>query len=264
MSNKTIYYLCGLPRAGNTLFASIINQNPKVAVTGNSLVCDIFCGTSILKKTSIFENIPDHQSLDNVTNNVMQNYYSDWKADCIIDRSVWGLPYNFDVLKKHAPNDIKIIVLVRDLKDILASFVKFSYSNETNFIAQSAKTLKERCDYIMQNNGELHIWIQAVYNLTRPENKKYVHLIEYEDLVSNTKHEIDKVYDYLGLDKFNHSFTNLTQLNNNGISYDDKLFGGELHTIHTDKIEKTDFDRNKYITSNAEEMYKIAPFWRTV
>ena len=30
---KKIYYLLGMPRAGNTLFGSLLNQNPRVRVT---------------------------------------------------------------------------------------------------------------------------------------------------------------------------------------------------------------------------------------
>jgi len=262
MSDKKYYYLVGIPRAGNTLFASIMNQNPKVAVTANSMVCDIFCGSALLKGTDVYQNYPDEESLDNVVKNIIPNYYSHWKTDCIIDRSVWGLKPNFDVLKKHAPNDIKIIVLVRDIAEVLASFVKFSYSNETNYIARNARTKEERCDYIMKNGGELHKWIQAVYNLTRPENKEYVHLIEYNDLVNNTEDEINKVYDYLDIPKFKHHYSNLSQLNNNGVSYNDDVLGGELHTIKTEKIEKSDYDVNDYLPKYTASRYQLRPFWR--
>jgi len=259
---KKFYFLCGLPRAGNTLFASLMNQNPDIAVTANSMVCDIFIGAELLKKTSIYENYPDEQSLDNITKNILPNYYSHWKADCIIDRGVWGYPMNFDVLKKCSPNDIKIIVLVRDIKEILASFIKFSYSSETNYIAQNAKTLEERCDYVMKNGGELHKWIQSVYHLTRFENKKHIHIIEYNDLVKNPKNEIKKVYDYLGITQFKHKFTNMSQLNNNNISYNDDVLGGKLHTIKEDKVEKSDYDMYDYLPKDIDRRYALDPFWR--
>jgi hypothetical protein len=41
-----------LPRSGNTLFASIINQNPKVACTANSITLDIY-ERFILAKTDL-------------------------------------------------------------------------------------------------------------------------------------------------------------------------------------------------------------------
>jgi|TARA_R110000823_G_scaffold251884_1_gene374641 hypothetical protein len=259
---KKFYYLCGLPRAGNTLFSSIMNQNSKVTVTANSMVGDIFIGADMLKKTDVYANYPDEQSLDNITKNVIPNYYSHWKSDYIIDRTVWGLPLYFEVLKKYAPNKIKIIVLVRDIKEILASFIKFSYASKDNFIARAGGTIQERCDYIMQNGGELHKNIQAVYNLTRPENKKYIHLIEYNDLINNTKLEIDKVYDYLDIEPFEHHYTNLSQLENNGIKYDDSMLGKGLHTIMTDKVEKRDYDMYDYLPKDVDTRYKLDIFWR--
>ena len=36
MKNKKFYFLCGLPRAGNTLLTSILNQNPDIACTPNA------------------------------------------------------------------------------------------------------------------------------------------------------------------------------------------------------------------------------------
>lgn len=259
---KQFHYLCGLPRAGNTLFASLMNQNPKVAVTANSMVCDIFCGSALLKNTDIYANYPDEKSLDNVTNNTLQIYYSHWKANHIIDRATWGLPMNLEVLKRHAPNDIKIIVLVRDIKEVLASFIKFSYSNKINYIAKNAKTLEERCDYVMKNGGELHKWIQAVYNLTRPNNREYIHLIEYDDLVSNPKDTIKDVYEYLNIEPYKHKFTNMSQLNNNDISYHDGVLGGKLHTIKEDKVEKSNYDMYKYLPEDIDQRYKLDKFWR--
>ena len=38
---KQIYFLCAMPRSGNTLFTSIINQNPEIAVTANSITLEI-------------------------------------------------------------------------------------------------------------------------------------------------------------------------------------------------------------------------------
>ena len=42
---KKIYYLIGMPRAGNTLFGSLLNQNPRVRVTANSIVPEIMWST---------------------------------------------------------------------------------------------------------------------------------------------------------------------------------------------------------------------------
>ena len=259
---KKYFYLCSLPRAGNTIFASMMGQNPRIKVTANSLVCDMVGGLATLKNLEAFKSFPDHDSFDNVMKNIIPNYYKNWDADYIIDRSSWGLPDRLALLEQFNPNEIKIIVLVRDLKEILASFIKFSFLNETNFIAKSGKTIQQRCDYLMQNGGELYKWAESVYNLTNTANRKYIHLIEYNDLVSQPEHELGKVYDFLGIPQYKHSFTNLSQLSNNGMQYDDSVFGGDLHKIKTDKVEKSKYNISDYLPDNVSQRYHIDNFWR--
>jgi hypothetical protein len=254
--------MCGLPRAGNTLFSSIMNQNPDVSVTANSLVADIFIGAELLKKQEVYENFPDEKSLDNITRNVLQNYYSHWTSPHIIDRSIWGLPQHFEILKEYSPNDIKVIVPVRDLKEVLASFIKYSYSSKDNYISHNANSLVERCDYIMKNNGTLHKWIECVWNLNKPENRKYCYFMEYEDLVSNPKNIINEVYEFLNIEPFEHHYTNLSQLENNGIKYDDSVLGEGLHKVKEDNISKTDYNMWDYLPKDVDDMYRLEPFWR--
>ena len=46
---QKFFFLNGLPRAGNTLFASIMNQNPDINTTGNSLIPTLMYGINELK-----------------------------------------------------------------------------------------------------------------------------------------------------------------------------------------------------------------------
>ena len=57
--DKQIYFLCAMPRSGNTLFASLMNQNPDVAITANSITLEIMKEMYLLKGTDVFKNFPD-------------------------------------------------------------------------------------------------------------------------------------------------------------------------------------------------------------
>ena len=76
--NRKLFFLVALPRSGNTLFASIMNQNPAIATTANSITLEILKELFLLKKTDTFQNYPDHKSLDNILDNVFNLYYKDW------------------------------------------------------------------------------------------------------------------------------------------------------------------------------------------
>ena len=41
---------------------------------------------SLLKQTDVFQNFPDHKSLDNILDCVYDIYYKDWPQKYIIDR----------------------------------------------------------------------------------------------------------------------------------------------------------------------------------
>ena len=70
-----------MPRSGNTLFASLINQNPKLVCTGNSITLEIIKDLFLLKQKDVFLNFPDHRSLDNVLDAVYDTYYKDWPQE---------------------------------------------------------------------------------------------------------------------------------------------------------------------------------------
>ena len=245
---KKLFFLTGLPRAGNTLFASVMNQNPKIAVTANSITPDILWQTQKLKTNETFKVFPDERSMDNVLSNVLPNYYSHWKKDYIIDRSVWGIPDNLEMIKKYVKNEIKIIVLTRNILEVLASFILFSRKSKDNFVLNSGRTDEERCDFLLSYNSQLSRSILSVHELSKPENRQYAHFIDYEDMMINPNKEINGVYEFLDIPKFDHKFTNLSQLNNNGIEYDDSIIGSGLHTVKTDKVEKSKYN-----------MYNILP-----
>ena len=75
---KKIFFLVGMPRSGNTIFASLMNQNPNIAVTANSMTLEIMKVIFLIKEDLGFKNYPDHKSLDNVLSTVYNSYYKDW------------------------------------------------------------------------------------------------------------------------------------------------------------------------------------------
>ena len=100
--SRKLFFLVALPRSGNTLFASIINQNPKIACTANSVTLEIIKNLYLIKTTDTFQNFPDHKSLDHVLDNVYNLYYKDWPQRIIIDRGpalTSDNPGNFELLQ---------------------------------------------------------------------------------------------------------------------------------------------------------------------
>lgn len=238
---KKYFFLAGLPRCGNTLFASILNQNPNISVTANSLLPEIFLALKSLYQSLIFRNFPDHKSLDNIIKNIFDNYYKDWKTQYIIDRSYWGTPCNLEFLK--ALNfDLKFIILVRPVLEILASFIKI----------EKPVNIEKRCDELMKDDGMIGKAVLS-YKALKKEDCLIIH---YNRLTEEYKDTIKKVYQFLKLPLWKHRFHDLDQFNINGIYYNDNVLSSPLHSIKVDKVKKIDYKVEKYLPINIIKKYE--------
>ena len=230
--NRKIFFLLALPRSGNTLFGSIMNQNPDIAVTANSITLEIMKDIFLLKETDVFQNYPDHKSLDNVLSSVYSSYYKDWNYKYIIDRGPVMTPGNLMLMKQHLGQPIKCIIIWRDLLDVLASFIKWFETEPTAFPNRyGKKTIEEKLWMLMKVNGGIAKELTAIQNALLPENKRMCHFLKYDELVNDTANQINKIYDFLEIPKFNHNLKSLNQFKVNGMSYNDTVVGNKMHTI---------------------------------
>ena len=59
MKKIKVIFLCSLPRAGNTLLGSMVNENKKIKATPNSITLEILYQLNELKNFPAFQNFPD-------------------------------------------------------------------------------------------------------------------------------------------------------------------------------------------------------------
>ena len=239
---KKLFFLVAMPRSGNTLFASIMNQNPNLVCTANSITLEIIKDLFLLKQTDVFQNYPDYQSLDNVLDSVYVNYYKDWPQKYIIDRGPVMTKGNFALMQKHFKKPFKCVVLLRDLMDVLASYMKWYIEEPTSFVNKYGDTTDEqKLSRIMNSKGAVAKDLEAIKNAFNYPD--ICHFIKYDDLVQNPEEEINKVYTFFEIPFFQHRFFNLDQIQVNGMGYNDGIVGKNMHTIRNE-IKK---EYNPYI-----------------
>ena len=235
--NKQLLFLVAQPRSGNTLFASIMNQNPEIAATPNSITLEIMKDLFLLKQTDVFQNYPDHKSLDNVLDSVFDTYYKDWPQRIIIDRGPVMTEGNFALMQKHFKQPFKCIVLLRDLMDVLASYMQWYTENPDAFPNRyNCKNDDEKLAMIMNKDGAVAKDLEAIKNSYK--YKDICHYVKYDDMVTNPEQEFRKIYEFMGEPYFNHRFDNVDQVNVNGLSYDDKIVGSNMHKLFAGKVRK--------------------------
>ena len=235
--NKKLFFLVALPRSGNTMFASIMNQNKDLVVTANSITLEIMKDLFLLKQTDVFQNFQDHKSLDNVLDSVYDTYYKDWKQKIIIDRSPVMTIGNFELVKKHFKRPFKCIVILRDLIDVLASYMQWYTENPDAFPNRYGhNTDDEKLGMIMNKNGAVAKDLEAIKNAY--SNPEICHFVKYNDMVTNPEQEFRKIYNFLEEPYYNHRFIDLDQININGLPYDDKVVGSNMHKVWSGKVRK--------------------------
>jgi len=247
-----IFFLVSLPRSGNTMFGSLMNQNPDIAVTANSLTLEIIKELHLLKTKDIFLNYPDSNSLDNVISSVFENYYKDWNYKYIIDRGPVMTPSNLMFMEKYFKKPIKCIILWRDLLDVLASYIKWFENEPTAFPNKYGNDIEQKLKKLMDNKGGIAKTLIAIDTAMSPKYKHMCHIVKYDDLVNDTKNQIKKIYDFLEIPHFNHNLQSLNQFSVNGVRYDDTVVGDKMHTIR-ERIYK---EENTYINKIPESIVK--------
>ncbi len=253
-TKRKLFFLVALPRSGNTLFASIMNQNPEIATTANSITLDIMKVLFLLKQTEVFQNFPDHKSLDNVLDNVYNLYYKDWPQRIIIDRGpvlISGKPGNFELIKKHFKYEFKCIILLRDLMDVLASYMQWYTENPDSFVNKLGNNDEEKLLQLMREDGAIVKEIKSIQ--TAYKYPEMCHFVKYNDIVTNPKQEFKKIYKFMDEPYFNHRFDNLDQVKINGLSYDDRVVGNNMHKLFDGPVRKV---YNPYIEKIPESIIR--------
>ena len=245
MVNKKYYFLCGVPRAGNTILGSFVNQLEEVKVTANSILPNILFNLDKIKQNSIYKNFPDEKSYLNVYKNVFKNYYKEWQAKYIIDRSPWGTPKNLQLLKLIIPKP-KFIILYRPVLECLASFVRI-----TNF-----KNNEILCEQLLSRDNNFGKSLWSVQNII--SNKEDYIIIKYNDFVSNPNVEIEKIFNFLKIPFKTLKTSNINKFLINNVRYNDDVFGIPLHDIRTNKIEKNSYKIEDYLSNKIIEKYSEA------
>lgn len=267
MMNKTYYFISGFPRAGNTLLSSILNQNTDITATGHSWSPNLFHQIKNYENNNLDANYkPNLISFDNVYKNIFFNFYDHIKTKYVVERSDWITPYNHSILEKYCPNQIKIVILVRDVLDIIKSYLKlcrdypdFYINKEYSMLDKTTlykDEIEEKADLIMKRDGYVDGILYSIKNLQKNNKLKNYLLIDYNDLISDTKTQLKKIYKYYEIPYFNHDLKNIKQIE----GYNDDIFGAPLHTIKTTGVKKSSNDIK--LSKRIIEKYKNLEFWK--
>jgi len=257
--------IAGLPRSGSTLLCNILNQNPRFHATSTSGILEI-----VLAIRNQWENIgefkasPNMEGKNAVLKGLLPSYYSTIDRPVVFDKSR-GWCSHIELAEHCLGYNIKVLVPVRKITDILASFERLyrTQAHEWQFPQEKTnyydwQTVEGRADIWMKSDQPVGIAYNRIRDAQSRGFEDRLHFIEFEELTSKPKETMQKIYEFLGEEYYEHDFNNVKQVTEER----DDIHGiPGLHTIRP-KVEPVTVDAKALISEPAYKRYHNAQFWR--
>lgn len=220
---KKINFAIGLPRSGSTLSMNILQQNP-MFYTSSTCPIPTFIEACTLSAVTTSEFVAmdqdrSNQALLSFTKYGIEGWYSSLtdKPMVFSKNREWLLHLNLIFALYQDP---KILVNIRDLRDIICSYEKLMLKYPVWTLGKKAddalhlKSLWSRIQiYCTDTSSNLGRSLFYIHNLIewmylKPNN---FFVVKYEDFVESPINYLKNIYNWLELPYFDHDLNNIPQ-----------------------------------------------------
>jgi len=219
---------------------NILGQNQRFYVTPTSGILDILVQTrNAWDKNAAFRSLTRDESetiKTNVMRSILFSYFKHTdKPVCFDKNRNWTDHLEMAEALLDGREKVKVLVTVRDLRDIVASFEKlYRKTSALSQIPQETndplrlKTALGRLGVFIDNSQPVGRSFNAVRDAVTRGWRDNMLFIEYENLTRDPTGIIDQIYRFLEEERFAHDFDNVEQ-----ITFEDDSVHGfkDLHII---------------------------------
>lgn len=261
---KRYYFISGLPRSGSTLLANILAQNPRFHATATSGIMDVMFGVRNTWNNLIeFKAAPDYVGELRVLRAILESYFSNIKKPVIFDKSRGWLS-EIEMIEAALGHKVKILVPVRDMRNVLSSFEKINRKNAPYIQNGQARenyfqyqTIDGRVSMNMHPSQPVGLAYNRVVDAVNRGFANRLFFVDFDDLTNQPTETIKQIYAFLGELLFEHDFEHIEQVT----SEDDAVHGmKDLHVIRS-KVAPVESDWIKIIGPQFEHLQSLN-FWK--
>jgi len=263
MSDRTMHFICGLPRSGSTLLANILAQNPAIHTTPTSACHEaLFClrnqwGQWIEHKAS--KELADDKNLQRVLAATLYAYHGTDRP-IVIDKGR-GWTSLLEMAEFALGHKAKVIVPVRGIPQILSSFEKLWRKQAETGQAQmdyfQGQTVDGRATHLLAGDQVLGLAYNRLRDALQRGFSDRLHLVEFDDLTHNPETTLAGIYKFLGVTPYTHDFAKVEQYTHE----DDSIHGMDLHTIRKE-VRPIKDDAAAILGPDIVKQYTGTEFWR--
>lgn len=219
---KTFVFVGGMPRSGSTLLQNILAQNPRVHASATSGLLEV-----LFNIRNQWDNVIEHRAMPEaeseqvklqVLRAVMDGYYAHIDRPLIADKSRGWLAH-LEMVEAVLERPVRVLVPVRDLRDILASFeTLWRRTAATRQIAQEKEhylqmqTVGGRCAVWMRDDQPVGMAYNRIHDALARGYRSRLHFVHYEALTAHPAATMAGIYDFLEEEPFDHDFGNVEQV----------------------------------------------------
>lgn len=259
--------MAGMPRSGSTAISAILNQNLDIFASPSSSLLDSMGSLYNQYFSSINKDYRRDDDIFNMIDALPELYYKNYNKKYIIDKNFyWLRGVNYEVLKKHTHNEIKIIAPVRKVIDVISSFTMLTINSGNLVVQRIIDNAPKELKHLSQNDIIGHYWIggadsnikasiSGIQHVLATEPNS-IHLIDYNNFIQDPQKEINSIYDFLNIPYYDHNFEYI----NNSFKFND-AFGYHNHHKVKETIIKTEYDYYNLFSENfVVELLSYDPF----
>ena len=221
MKDKKLHFISGLPRAGATLLCNILAQNPRFHTSSPPGILDVmFLVRRQWNQVVEFKATPNEKGKLRVLRGVLDSFYSAGGVSqpVIFDKSRAWLGM-IEMAETLFQTQARILVPVRDVRDVLASLEKIWRSNQhMRQVTESAargpawETVGGRCALWLQGDQPVGLCYNRIKDAITRGYSDRLHFVDYTQLTQRPGEVLDGIYEFLGEEDFQHDFNNISQV----------------------------------------------------
>ena len=221
--------LAGVPRAGATLLSAILSQNPTIHTEGHSPMCQLMWDTYLSYQDKCNREFASHgkdHRLPKIIGQIPHTYYyptdisgNDMVEPPLTSRRIvvdrcrsWTNACNLNMLRSAVDPNIKVIIMVRPLVEVVESYAHLFSNNHMS------TTLDQVLPQLLNPGTEPIVRAWEGVNWARewcknnPEDTTFI-FVTYDELITDTPNTLSKIYQHCGWEPFTHDLSHIVMKN---------------------------------------------------
>ena len=238
-----LHFISGLPRSGSTLLCNVLAQNPRFYATQTSGMLEVLFGIrnswdKVIEMRAMENGLSETRKMA-VLRGIVDGFYSDADKPVVFDKSRGWLAH-LEMIEAILQRPAKVLVPVRDLRDVLASFEKlWREASKTRQLGIEAnnyakfQTIEQRLAHWANFDQPIGLAYNRIEDAINRGYKDRMHFVEYEKFTVYPERTTKKIYEFLEEPYFEYDFNHVEQVT----WEDDTIHGfpaGSLHNIRSE------------------------------